>query len=83
MKTPLSYHREAYRLWFEYLRVAHTDPREEVQEALRRSKDFYEPWGDITNAKFDEWWKEKRLLFAEKYVVRQLAAGEPPIILKP
>jgi hypothetical protein len=79
MKTPLSYHREAYRLWFEYLRVAHTDPREEVQEALRRSKDFYEPWGDITNAKFDEWWKEKRLLFAEKYVVRQLAAGEPPI----
>jgi hypothetical protein len=78
MKTPLSYSREAYRLWFEYLRVAYKDPREEVQEALRRSKAFYEPWGDVTNAKFDEWWKEKRLLFAEKYFVRQLAAGEPP-----
>ena len=79
MKTPLSYNREAYRLWFEYLRVAYRDPREEVQEALRLSKTFYEPWGDITNAKFDEWWKQNRVLFAEKYVVRQLAAGEPPI----
>ena len=79
MKTALSYNREAYRLWFEYLRVAHRDPRDEVREALRRSKDYYEPWGDVTNAKFDDWWKEKRHLFAEKYVVRQLAAGEPPI----
>jgi hypothetical protein len=78
MKTPLSYNREAYRLWFECLRVAHKDPREDVQEALRRSKEFYEPWDDVTNAKFDEWWKEKQHLFAEKYVVRQLAAGELP-----
>jgi hypothetical protein len=78
MKTPLSYNREAYRLWFEYLRVAHKDRRPEVQRALESSKQFYEPWGDVTNAKFDDWWKEKRLLFAEKYVVRQLAAGEAP-----
>ena len=42
MKTALSYNREAYRLWFEYLRVAHRDPRDEVREALRRSKDYYD-----------------------------------------
>jgi hypothetical protein len=78
MKTPLTQKRPAYMLWFKYLQTAHRDPRPEVREALQRSKEFYEPWGDVANAKFDEWWKEKRLLFAEKYVVRQLSAGGPP-----
>jgi hypothetical protein len=78
MKTALAHRREAYRLLFEYLRVAHKDPREEVQEALTRSKVFYEPWGDVRNAKFDDWWKEKGVLFEDKYVVRQLTVGEAP-----
>jgi hypothetical protein len=78
MPTKLAHKREAYRLWFEYLRTAHKDPRLEVQAALMRSQAFYEPWGDVTNAEFYEWWKDKGHLFEDKYVVRQLAAGELP-----
>lgn len=78
MKSVLSYRREAYRLWFEYLRVAHESERQDVREALKHSAEFYAPWGDVTNIKFDLWWKEKAHLFEDKYVVRRLTAGEPP-----
>ena len=78
MKSALSHRREAYRLWFEYLRVAHGSSRPEVQEALKRSTSFYAPWGDVRNTKFDPWWKEKGHLFEDKYVVRRLLAGELP-----
>ena len=50
MKSVLSYRREAYRLWFEYLRVAHESERQDVREALKRSAEFYAPWGDVTNS---------------------------------
>ena len=78
MKLALSYNREAYRLWFEFLRVALKSPDKEVQEALERSKHFYAPWGDVANTRFDKWWRDKGHLFADKYVVRQLLPGEKP-----
>ena len=78
MKSALSYRREAYRLWFEYLRVAHGSSRPDVQEALKHSAFFYAPWGDVANTKFDLWWKEKGHLFEDKRVVRRLTAGELP-----
>ena len=78
MKNALPYRREAYRLWFEYLRVARNSTLTRVREALKRSAPFYAPWGDISNVKFDQWWKEKGTLFEEKYVVRRLSAGELP-----
>jgi len=78
MKNALPYRREAYRLWFEYLRVARNSTLTRVREALKQSAPFYAPWGDISTAKFDHWWKEKGYLFEEKYGVRRLSAGEPP-----
>jgi hypothetical protein len=78
MKNALPYRREAYRLWFEYLRVARNSTNTRVREAIRKSASFYVPWGDISNVKFDHWWKEKGYLFEDKYGVRRLAAGEPP-----
>jgi hypothetical protein len=78
MPTKLAYRRKAYLLWFSYLQTAYNDPRPEVRAALQRSKAFYGPWGDVTNAKFHEWWKDKGHLFEDKYVVRQLAPGEAP-----
>jgi hypothetical protein len=78
MKSALSYRREAYRLWFEYLRVAHGSSRPDVQEALKRSASFYAPWGDVRNTRFDLWWKEKGHLFEDKYVVRRLSVGDLP-----
>lgn len=82
MKSALSHRREAYRLWFEYPRVARGSSRPDVREALKHSASFYAPWGDVRNTKFDLWWKEKGRLFEDQYVVRRLARGEVPQTLK-
>jgi hypothetical protein len=76
MKNALPYRREAYRLWFEYLRVARNNTNTRVREALKKSASFYAAWGDIANVKFDHWWREKGYLFEDKYGVRRLSAGE-------
>jgi hypothetical protein len=78
MKSALPYRREAYRLWFEYLKVARSSSLTAVREALKKSTMFYEPWGDISTIKFDRWWKERGYLFEDKYIVRRLTAGQPP-----
>jgi hypothetical protein len=78
MKNALPYRREAYRLWFEYLRVARNSSLTRVREALKKSAPFYAPWGDISTVKFDHWWKQKGSLFEDKYVVHRLVAGEQP-----
>ena len=54
------------RLWFECLQICHSDPQ--YFENLRHSKDFYEEWGDVTNIKFDDWWKDHKYLFDEVLV---------------
>ena len=76
MRNALPYRREAYRLWFEYLRVARNSSLTRVRQALKQSAPFYAPWGDISSVKFDHWWKQKGDLFEDKYVVRRLEAGE-------
>lgn len=43
---------EPYRLWFEYLKFALQEPAHKVDLAL------YEPWHDVLNSDFDEWWKD-------------------------
>jgi hypothetical protein len=78
MKSRLPHRREPYRLWFEYLRVAHAVKDPKVKEALRRTSDFYKPWGDVVTIKFDEWWKAHEHLFEEAYSVRRLSPGEAP-----
>ena len=54
------------RLWFECLQICHSDPQ--YAENLKQSKDFYEEWGDVTNIKFDDWWKDHNYLFNEVMV---------------
>ena len=78
MKTALPYRREAYRLWFEYLRVARNSSLASVQAALKQSALFYAPWGDVTNVTFNTWWKDTGQLFEDKFVIRKLAAEEEP-----
>jgi hypothetical protein len=67
-----------YGLWFQFLRLAYSDQRQQVRDALERSRSFYAPWGDVTNAQFHEWFRDHRYLFEDKYAVRKLTAGEPP-----
>ena len=54
------------RLWFECLQICHSDSQ--YFENLKQSKDFYKEWGDVTNIKFDDWWKDHKYLFEEVMV---------------
>lgn len=69
-RTPISISmrskKQHIRLWFECLQICHT--QDEYRENLKRSSDFYEEWGEVTNIKFDHWWKEKKYLFQDEYV---------------
>ncbi len=78
-KTKYIEKREAFRLWFEYLKLAKQSKRSVIKDALKGSGAFYVSWGDISNTKFDDWWKSYAHLFEEKYIVRTLAPGEPPL----
>jgi pimeloyl-ACP methyl ester carboxylesterase len=75
----LANRKEAYRLWFEYLKLARLSTTREVKSALLVSGPFYAPWQIETAGKFDEWWKTHGHLFEEKYVVRELKQGETPL----
>jgi len=44
--------KEAYRLWFEFLKRAIANPSIKVNQKV------YKEWGDVTNYKFDKWWTE-------------------------
>src|SRR5271155_753747 len=76
MKIP--YDREVYRLWFEYLKVAHRSRDPLVQKSLKSCADFYLPWDDVENVWFAPWWGKHRHLFAERHTVRGLRPGELP-----
>jgi hypothetical protein len=45
---------EPYRLWFEFLKLAATDPEQKVDY------DHYAEWGDFHNMTFNEWWSGER-----------------------
>ena len=44
--------KEAYRLWFEFLKRAIDNPNVKVE--LKH----YKAWGDVSKYKFDKWWKD-------------------------
>ena len=75
-KATLIAKKEAYRLWFEYLKVALQSPDKKVQAALVVSQPYYRPWQMSVAPKFDPWWSDHQHLFDEKYTVRELAHGE-------
>ena len=63
---------EPYRLWFEFLKLAFTDP------CVNVDKDFYRDWGDIEGQDFDSWWAGAtwRELFAIEGEVRLIGDDE-------
>jgi len=54
------------RLWFECLQICHS--QSEYSDNLKKSKEFYQEWGNVINVKFDDWWKEHKYLFEDEYV---------------
>jgi hypothetical protein len=77
-KFNLAAQKRAFRLWFEYLKVALQSTDKDVKAALNVSKPYYAPWEMDKAAGFDPWWKSHAHLFEEKYSVRELKAGENP-----
>lgn len=81
---------EAYRLWFEYLKVAKSlvgvkttqfdaSVKKKVDQlpgAFKICSTFYDPWEISSDTKFDPWWEKHRHLFEEKHIVRILKDGE-------
>lgn len=63
---------EPYRLWFEFLKLAHVDPEIEVDY------EYYSEWGAFWEMPFNEWWTEARWkkLFSVDSGVRVLLEGE-------
>jgi hypothetical protein len=78
MKSGLPHRKEAYRLWFEYLRVARRSKDPKATKTLARSARYYSRWGNIDNAKFDQWWRQYEHLFEEQFTVRRLSRGQKP-----
>ena len=74
----LAARKEAFRLWFEYLKIARLSKDAKVKSALVVSEPYYRPWEMDKAEKFDPWWKTHGHLFEEKFVVREIKAGEAP-----
>ena len=70
--------REAFRLWFEYLKIARESKDTKVKSALIVSEPYYRPWQVENKEKFDSWWKTHAHLFEEKFIVREIKTGEAP-----
>lgn len=61
---------EPYRLWFEFLKLALTDPDIDVDAR------HYEPWGNVASLSFNNWWGLNwRRLFGLKSGVIKLEPG--------
>jgi hypothetical protein len=78
-RATLAVRREAYRLWFEFLKLAQSSTNHRVREAFAASSQFYAPWNMKDNDRFDPWWRTHQHLFDEKHTVRVLTAGEAPL----
>ena len=52
------------RLWFEFYKLALKEDR--ISLNFDKTKDYYQPWGDITDIKFDDWYKSHSHLFLLK-----------------
>jgi hypothetical protein len=78
-KISLAAQKRAFRLWFEYLRVAKLSNDRAVKSALIVSQPFYAPWEMDKATSFDSWWKTHEHLFEEKFTVRELKHGEKPL----
>lgn len=60
--------KENYRLWFEFYKLCRLSNRKDVEVNLKKLGNFYDSWGDVTDIKFDEWWKTHSRLFEQPVV---------------
>lgn len=68
--------KEAYRIWFEFYKIASNSNQIVIKNNLSRCSSFYESWGDVRTIKFDDWWITHKRLFTEKTGVKLLLNGQ-------
>ena len=54
------------RLWFECLQICRS--QSEYSDNLMQSHAIYEDWGNVSDVKFDDWWKSHSYLFSDMIV---------------
>lgn len=69
LKTKIKY-------WFYFLRLCHLSNDPLVQSNLKKSKSFYESWGNYLKGSYDDWWKSHSHLFKDKSVLSRLTNSE-------
>ena len=77
MKQPqIKSYKQIYRLWFEFLKMAHKEP--DLANNLASSAEYYADWGDVRDRLFDPWWNDHKHLFGSTYVqeVKRVTAAE-------
>lgn len=77
-KSLLIERKEAFRLWFEYLKLAQSLKNKEFERAFKKSSKYYAPWNMQKDENFFVWWRTHSQLFEEKFLVKQLQPGELP-----
>ena len=60
--------KENYRLWFEFYKLCRLSNRRDVEVNLKKMGNFYDSWGDVSDIKFDDWWKTHSRLFEQPVV---------------
>ena len=76
IKISMRSKKQHIRLWFECLHICHSDLQ--YSDNLKRLKGFYEEWGDVTNIRFDDWWKNHKYLFEEVMVKEVSRVSKSP-----
>ncbi len=66
MSLQLKSKKQHIRLWFEFYRLC--TQQKEFEDNLKKSHNFYKPWGDVSNIKFDDWWNDHKELFGPSRV---------------
>lgn len=78
------YVKQNIRLWFEFYKLALTDPDPKVRADVEASREFYRHWGDCSNVSFYQWWKTHSHLFDEVTisVITEIDGSRNAVFLK-
>lgn len=53
--------KQEVRIWFEFYKLALSDPR--FSKQVDKARNYYKPWGEVVGLTFDKWWISHSSLF--------------------
>jgi hypothetical protein len=80
MATPeIKSRKQLIRIWFEFYKLCLDDSR--LRGNIKKSRSYYEPWGECRGVKFDDWWRDHKSLFGSTRVEEALEVSRHPSVL--